>query len=492
MPGEDRERTFEKALARHFRAHPANEAQERHGVCPDAEILAAYHERMLALEQLTSWKEHIALCPRCQEILAPLEATHELPAGVSDVEEAGKILPMVAKSESPVEVREASGQAVPANAPAVRAITDPRQTPQSRRAVRLRWVAPAGAIAAGLLLWIAVRQNRPPEFGLAKNQASRVVVPAPGREAQQARSLEKQTEADASKSADSSSSSVAQYDSRHAAKADKPAAQDNLRAALKQKATGIPAEKGKTDLDRGKLADKSASVSGRQESDVNALSANRSDEQEHARKFARETPSASPSAPTPPPASTGGVVAGTAGAREPEKSVRDEALDAKNEKKEAPAAAADSIEVQSGTQAVNGPLRTKALPQVMRVARGQTPAVISAPDGKAIWRAGAGGVVEHTSNAGATWKLQKTGVIADLIAGSAPSDEVCWIVGHSGTILRTTDRGAHWVKLQPPVEDDFASVFAVDAQQATIFTASTHKNYRTIDGGLTWTSVNGQ
>jgi hypothetical protein len=501
MPGEDRERTFEKALARHLRANPASEPDARHVGCPDAEILAAYHERMLAPEQLTSWKEHIVLCSRCQEILAQLEATDELPVGVSDVdvEEAEKVLPMVAKSESPVAAREgARGRAVPANAPAVGAITDSPQTAASRRSVRWRWIAPAGAIAAGLLFWIAVRQNHAPEFELAKNQASRVISPRsappgqPAPAAPAAPSLEKrQSGAEASTSAHSNSSLAAQYESRRGARADKPAVQDNLRAALKQKASGTPAEKGKTDLDRGELADKSASVSGRQEADANALSSNRIDE-EHARKFAREAPAASPSAPTPPPASMGTAVGGIAGtgAREPAKSPRDEVRDdAKNEKKEAPAVAAQTVEIQSETQTTNGAVRTKALPQLMRLARGQAPAVISAPGGKAIWRVGPAGIVEHTSNAGATWKLQKTDVMADLLAGFAPSDEICWIVGRSGTILRTTDRGVHWVKTHAPVEDDLASVFAVDAQQATVFTTSTHQGYRTTDGGLTWAPV---
>jgi len=71
-----------------------------------------------------------------------------------------------------------------------------------------------------------------------------------------------------------------------------------------------------------------------------------------------------------------------------------------------------------------------------------------------------------------------------LLAGSAPSDKVCWIVGRAGTILRTADGGAHWVKVRPPIVDDFASVFAVDARQATVSPAQ--GTYQTMDGGATW------
>src|SRR5262249_61415235 len=119
MPGEDRERIFEKALARHLRANPPSGAHARDAACPDADGLAAYHERMLTAEEMISWKGHIALCPRCQEILAQLEATDELPVSASDVEQGEKVLPMVAMSESQRAIPGQAVEAVPASAPAV-------------------------------------------------------------------------------------------------------------------------------------------------------------------------------------------------------------------------------------------------------------------------------------------------------------------------------------------------------------------------------------
>ena len=71
MAPDDRERNFDKALARHLRPHAPGGADASH---PDAELLAAYHERLLAPEQMISSKEHIAGCSRCQQILAQLEA----------------------------------------------------------------------------------------------------------------------------------------------------------------------------------------------------------------------------------------------------------------------------------------------------------------------------------------------------------------------------------------------------------------------------------
>ena len=70
MALDDRERNFEKALRRELRANGVSGLD-----CPDAETLAAYHERMLSPEEMVAQKSHIAGCPRCQEILATLEIT---------------------------------------------------------------------------------------------------------------------------------------------------------------------------------------------------------------------------------------------------------------------------------------------------------------------------------------------------------------------------------------------------------------------------------
>ena len=58
--------------------------------CPDAEILAAYHERLLAPDEMSSRKQHIASCVRCQEILAQLEITDEIPLEVDREESVSR------------------------------------------------------------------------------------------------------------------------------------------------------------------------------------------------------------------------------------------------------------------------------------------------------------------------------------------------------------------------------------------------------------------
>src|ERR1700732_202977 len=79
MPADDRERSFENALASHLRQRTSR------GACSDAETLAAYHERSLAPEQMASLKAHVSDCARCQEILAHLQATDEIPIAVTNI-----------------------------------------------------------------------------------------------------------------------------------------------------------------------------------------------------------------------------------------------------------------------------------------------------------------------------------------------------------------------------------------------------------------------
>src|ERR1700746_701620 len=73
MPAEDRDRLFEKALARHLRSGAGDDY-----ACPDAETLAAYHEGSLSAQEMSAARKHFAGCVRCQEIVAQLEATQSV------------------------------------------------------------------------------------------------------------------------------------------------------------------------------------------------------------------------------------------------------------------------------------------------------------------------------------------------------------------------------------------------------------------------------
>src|SRR6266849_6242036 len=136
MAADDRDQIFEKALAGHLRADATASGSSAHGACADAETLAAYHEGLLAPDQVASTKQHLHACARCQEILAHLQATDEIPLAAAEAG-AQQLIPAASAAKPAVHVL------------------------KPRRVSLWRWAAPAGALAAALLVWVAVRDNTP-------------------------------------------------------------------------------------------------------------------------------------------------------------------------------------------------------------------------------------------------------------------------------------------------------------------------------------------
>src|SRR6202521_5062146 len=188
MAPDERDRRFDKALARHLRsAAPAGESAKlaalpasQRGSCPDSETLAAYHERSLLPEELNSWKEHIVGCANCQNILAQLDATDEisLPAALREEVVRKGSEPVIA----PRNVEAFPAAAAPGQSQRTAGAAPPKK---SRRALLLRgarwqWLAPAGAIAASLLVWIALHENQPlPLPSLKQVQVATNHAPSP-------------------------------------------------------------------------------------------------------------------------------------------------------------------------------------------------------------------------------------------------------------------------------------------------------------------------
>jgi hypothetical protein len=110
--------------------------------------------------------------------------------------------------------------------------------------------------------------------------------------------------------------------------------------------------------------------------------------------------------------------------------------------------------------------------------------MIATPDPAVFWRIAPDGLVEHSTDTGATWEGTQISSHEPLLAGAAPERNVCWLVGRDGLILVTRD-ARRWKQLEPPVRMDIVSVEAKDASSATIKLADGTR-YETSDGGKKW------
>ncbi len=458
MPSDDRERSFENALASHLRAD--NSAGVSRDACADAETLAAYHERSLPQEQMTSLLAHVADCERCQEILAQLRATDEIAIVVATTPQATPDAPHEAKS--PVRVLPARTHAL------------------------WRWVAPAGALAAALLVWVAVHENNsvrvPPQLPSAAPKQSETAknLPASPPALTYAPSLDA-TPKNENAFADALSALNTAPQSKIAG-----AAKQRPQSLLKEKDSANAKKRSSVRDDFGQLAGSPLTT--------NALPA--SDQDLKSQTETRTGEAATEVAGVETEAKAANVQRGALTSRSPQVAPeRGAVAAAKPPAPTAPSARTELSRPRAAAPAA-GALRQEqqleATPHFnpkaeMRLANTITEVTISAPSRLASWRAGPAGAIEFSSDAGKTWVVQPSGVVADLLAGSAPSDKVCWLVGRSGTILRTTDGGAHWQRLRPPTQYDLRSVSAADAQRATV--SSTNGTYQTTDGGATWNKV---
>src|ERR1700682_1452128 len=483
MAADERDRRFDKALARHLRsAAPAGEParlpavpDSQGGACPDSETLAAYHERSLLSEQLNSLKEHIVGCAHCQALLAQLEATDGISLQAAEQQEilAGKKSDpvMAARNLESFPAAAASSQSQRAAAAA-----PPKK---SRRALLLRgarwqWLAPAGAIAAGLLVWIALHENQPlplpssKEVQVATNQAPPQPTPsvstapqavspspkAPLKKPQSAvdefASANTRSAADAMKSTEkqqylargSPSKSLADKESMARKDTGRDSSVDLLRAENQADLDAKTVPAGKQENAEVQVQAQAANVQSQNQSNSNSSRIPGPAPLGQAEPKKMKAASAAPAAPPSQPAAVGGAASG---------------------------------------------YNSSASLEVAREI--SNPRLISPPGSSVIWRAGRSGLIEFSKDGGSSWSRPSSGVLADLLTGSAPSDKVCWIVGRVGAILLTTDGGAHWTLISSPLSEDLGGIRAADALHATIWNARNTKSFETSDGGQTWNRV---
>jgi len=448
--------------------------------CPESEVLAAYHERSLLPEEMNSWKEHIVGCARCQAVLAELEATESIALRAS-AEASEKEQAPLPKSPEPVAAAREEQKPRPAKFPKQSRIT------LISRGVRWQWLAPAGALAAGLLVWVAWHENQPlqwkapAEVKTPRREPPSTSEPSPPSTRQPA----------ASRALDQAQSDqFASLSKDQAAAAGALSAEDTrISQALKQlekseaRVKSAPAkpsankERGRPegaapDLMARSPAENQPAPEGKPAGPVGAVTQTIVVQTETANAQTQMQPS-----PIDAQKSAGPSPVAEAAPRKKFVSRAPAALHA------APAASpSPSVPAEFADERVSNAL----------MARASNPNLIATPDKKTLWRAGRAGLIEFSNDGGASWSRQTSNVLVDLTAGSAPSEKVCWIAGRAGIILLTTDAGAHWALLHSPLEEDLGGVRATDALHATIWNLGNTKVFATADGGVSWTPAASQ
>lgn len=472
------DRNFEKALVRHLRSELAQPS-----ACADAETLAAYHERLLAPHELSSWKTHIAGCARCQEILAQLEATDEIPLGITAEDEA-RVIAMPAREQSP-----ASAAAAPQSLAQPLVMRPAAASPSKSRRNTWRLLVPAGALAAGLLVWIVSREDR-----LQKNILQPSSAPAANTRSGPASPGDAEAENERSRSVE---------EQKPKAALSSPAASIREgRVSANEKAPSLRSDE--TGRDQALTSDLRKVAPLQDRARVGAVGpSNRALQQQQSNNYAYQTPpppdlkqetpkeldrlAAAAPPPAPPPAPhraaqpsaappvSAGYVSSTAA---PEQAG---AFAKKRERQESDD---KSAVVEPLTVIVTG--EAALLTATMSVSQVGGQRVLPAPGSKIIWRIEPDGRVRRSSDAGDSWKDQDTGVSATLFSGSAPSEKVCWLVGTFGTVLLTTDGGIHWNKVTAPINLTIDRIEATDAYHAIVTLQSSTVQFETFDAGQSW------
>lgn len=424
-------------------AHALNSRLDRSGRdCPDAETLALYFDRSLTADETARWELHFSACAHCQQRLAAM-------------------------------VRMETG-ATPATAPA----SLPSASDVSWRWT-WRWLAPAAAALGALAIWMVVNTtpNSTHEPLIARNTkiATPAVRPAepaaPGADAQDAVSKELAGRADATGSGESKRTQAPTADPQRSARLDQAFAPKAVGpTAMRSAQIAAPADQTK---------DPSAALLAKQADTPKVVEEQAQNESRLAAIEGRPASQAMTQAAPPAAPSQQIAHAPQAPPRAREQDLRGARDEAKKTQAEPLAPVAEAVTVEAATDAAAPRREGSDLAGRFKAA--------NAPGSKIVWRLGPAGSIERSSDAGATWQSQASGVEADLLAGSAPSATVCWAVGRGGVVLRTTD-GSTWARLGSPSAQDLIAVVAVDANRATVTTAD-GKRYTTSDAGRSWRSL---
>jgi hypothetical protein len=499
MASEERDRSFDQALRRHLRsAAPANEAANgpaastsETSACLDAETLAAYHERSLLPGELNSSKEHIVGCQKCQLILSHLEETDAIALEASEEKK-------VFRENRPASVAApASRAAAPMAAVAGRAeqkpIADTSRPDRTRRlrllhGTRWRWLAPAGAIAAGLLVWIALHENQPALHSVSEESKIAKNLPASTPPIPPKPALATPPSSNAIRTTQPVPNEVASSDGR--AESYGLAQKQKQVLTAPSKAAPVTAYADKESVLRKDARREKGDVLRRAEPerDLDAKTVNGAVEQKVELQAQAPPPSRSESPAQVQAQEQASNIQNQTNANMQKvlgPAPLGQATEARRMKASSPATAAP-VPPTPAPGGVAGTTMNYQSADSLQLTKMSDARLIVAPGSTVIWRTGPAGLIEFSSDKGTSWSPQTSGVLVDLVTGSAASDKVCWVVGRAGAVLRTTDGGAHWKTLAFPLTEDLGGIRATDALHATVWNLRHTKSFETTDGGVTW------
>ena len=474
MAHDDRDRNLEKALARYLRSSSTTGAAPTAPpapapACPDAEILAAYHDGALSAEERNLWKQHVLACESCQLALAHLST----PLGAPFAAEVPELL-VAAASAQHLRPQPAASLTRSAS-PAPISIARPRKT-------YFRWLVPAGALAAGLLTFVVIRESQNgrraenPRAEIAENRPPQ----SPARDVEAPSSVPVEPKKAEANGLRADGARLKDKDLKE--KKEKDGLASSSGSGVVGGIAGRSGAVAKESTSQAQLTQQAPSLSSSNAAGGPAVSLQ---QQQRQQQMARVAVVPQPAPPPPParPQDQSSFIASDSVAPAPPA--------AQKTAPPAPAQARSSAGAASPTNETVETFASSAALTKVRGAAQQSPQTFGAPGGKFLWRVGAAGSIEQSTDAGATWNAQVSNVTVELTAGYACSTKLAWVVGRSGTILRTTDSGEHWVPLSSPVAADIGGIRATDAFHVVIWVApdpgvANVKMYQTSDGGVTW------
>jgi hypothetical protein len=477
------------------------------GECPDAEIIAAYADRGLALDETARWDSHFATCTRCRKVLRVLAATSDAPLADSEVAHLGQLV-----TAARVPTR-AAGE--PSKAARLKAWD-----------WRVRWLAPALGVAAVLAVWLAMRPPwRTAEPGTSSTlvaQAPKEMAPPPSGSREQLPTGLPLEDKQALKSRLSPPNSERPaLDSRSKVAAGGAATtRDELTSDTGNQIANYGALQKKEEFDRPAKEPEArvqasppppppAPAPAQPQATTGESVASPQSNAKSAADLSSQAAAASTAPPPIPPSPTipsMGTLARSAplpGAGTKADKVSPAAPEPPQQTTQSVTVteAAPIVETTNGTvggtvqpgTSVDLPVNGRNYQSLtLRSPPQRNATLFSAPSGSILWRTASGGKIERSSDSGRTWQSQLSPSQEDWLSGAAVSDTVCWLAGRNGAIARTLD-GQRWDRVSPPTQaagnagklPDWTSIIARDAESATV-TASDGRRFATSDGGKTW------